>query len=125
MPKKSPDKRAYTPPVFRGFIDLPLTDAQLDAQKRWDVSDDALLDGLLKFTEEGYAVKFRWDSYNECHQATATPVDSAHSYAGWYLTGRGSAPIKALKQLLWLHYHVLDALWPVDNPVPKRKDKFE
>lgn len=125
MPKKSPTRNEYTPIPFNGFIDLNLTDAQLESQKAWKIDPETLLDGVLKLCEEGYAMKLRWDSYNECHQCTITPQSRDHAYAGWYLTGRGSSPEKAIKQCLWLHYHVLDTVWPVADNKPRRKDKFE
>jgi hypothetical protein len=88
----------------------------LAGQKSWQVGPDDLFDGLLKFLEEGYSVKFRYDDHNQCHQASATGVALDHDYCGWHLVGRGSSPEKALKQLLYLHYHVWKRNWPLGGP---------
>ena len=113
---------AYTPPPFVGFIDPYLSPQELQQQKEMPFSEEAAFDSLLKFIEEGFAVKFSYDDNNCCHQATASPKKSNHPYAGMYLIGRGSEPIKALKQLLYKHYHILDGVWSTEFIKNSRED---
>ena len=112
----------YVPPPFIGFIDPRLTSEELQRQKEMQLTAEDAFDSLLKFVEEGYAVKFAYDDNNCCHQATATPKKHSHPYAGMYLVGRGSEPLKALKQLLFKHYHILDGIWSVDFVRNARED---
>lgn len=121
MPKKQPLPQ-NSPYPFHGFVDVRLTEQQLAGQKHWQVDSDVLLDALLKFVEEGFSVKFRYDGVNGCHQAAATGVDTAHDYCGWHLVGRGSSPEKALKQLLYIHYHLWEGVWPIGKPKQSRDD---
>ena len=118
-PKKA---SAYTPPPFVGFIDPYLSPAELEKQKEMTLSPEEAFDSLLKFIEEGFSVKFSWDDANCCHQATATPKKPDHPYAGMYLVGRGSEPIKALKQILFKHYHILDGIWSTEFVRTARED---
>lgn len=112
----------YTPPKFVGFIDPYLSPSELAQQKEMVLSADDAFDALLKFIEEGYSVKFSWDGNNFCHQATATPKNPEHEYAGMYLVGRGSEPLKALKQLLFKHYTILRGVWSTDYIKGARED---
>lgn len=112
----------YVPPTFVGFIDPYLSPSELEAQKSMVLSAEEAFDSLLKFIEEGFCVKFSWDANNRCHQATATPKQNDHDYAGMYLVGRGSEPLKALKQLLFKHYTILNGVWSVDYIKTGRED---
>lgn len=112
----------YVPPTFIGFIDPYLSAHELEQQKQMVLSPEDAFDILLKFVEEGFSIKFAWDNNNNCHQATATPKSPDHPYAGMYLIGRGSEPIKALKQLIFKHYHILKGVWSADLVRGTRED---
>mgnify|MGYP005858164155 FL=1 len=112
----------YTPPPFIGFLDPYLSPAELEKQKEMQLSAEEGFDSLLKFIEEGFSLKFSYDDNNCCHQVTATPKKHSHPYAGMYLVGRGSEPLKALKQLLFKHYHILDGIWSIDFVRNMRED---
>ena len=112
----------YVPPKFLGFIDPYLSPHELEQQKQTTLAPEDAFDALLKFVEEGFTVKFAWDAANCCHQATATPRQTDHPYAGMYLIGRGSDPLKALKQLLFKHYTILDGVWSTDFIRNSRED---
>ena len=120
--RTSGKQEKYTPPPFIGFIDPRLTPHELEKQKEMQLTAEEGFDSLLKFIEEGFSVKFSFDDSNCCHQATATPKKTSHPYAGMYLVGRGSEPLKALKQLLYKHYHILNGIWSSDFIKNPRED---
>lgn len=122
MPKKTQQKAANQPYPFHGFVDVRLTEVQLAGQKKWEVSPEELLEGMLTLVEADYAVKFKWDSNNNCHQASLTGNGIDHEYCGWHLVARGSSPLKALKQLLYIHFKLWEGVWPLQAPKQARED---
>jgi len=123
MAKKPSQKQQSFP--FKGFLDVALTKEQLAGQKSWNPSLEELMQGLQRLTEDDLGVKFRWDTHNRCHMATASPISPDHECAGWYLSGRGSTPEKALKQLLYIHFVMWNGAWPIHNLEKARREDYE
>lgn len=108
MPPKKQDPKNRP---FHGYISVDLTKVQAEQCKSrpWDA--ERFANALQMFIDEGFRVTLSEDTYNECFQATVTPQDFKHKYAGWHLTGRGSNVAKALKQVVYIHYELLDGDW--------------
>lgn len=96
---------------FHGYVQIDLDKAQTEdcKSRKWDAETFAT--SLQRLVVDGYRVTLSEDTYNECYQATITPQDVKHKHAGWHLSGRGSNVAKALKQLVYIHYEVLDTDW--------------
>lgn len=93
------------------FVKFELEEVELKKLKAWQ-PDLAEIDSLLeKFEEEGYNISFKMDTFNDCLACYATTKDVKSPNFNLCLSGRGSTPIKAFKQLIWKH-HLSDGQWP-------------
>lgn len=93
------------------FVQYELDKTQQEACKNHEVTSDQLFDELLAFISDGYKVTFRYDSYNECYSTFMQSGGEGGPNAGYILTGRGSTPLKAFKQLVYKHRVCLDGEW--------------
>lgn len=66
---------------------------------------------LLRLTEEGMKVTIAYDDFNECYSCYLIPKSPDHTNAGCILSGRGSTPIKAIKQAAYIHWNIFDGDW--------------
>lgn len=94
------------------FVRYELSDDEAKNLKTAEVSEKAALEGVVALVEQEYKLTMRWDGYHGCHCVWLLPPDNHPDNAGLILTGRGSSPFKALKQLLWLHYERFKEIWP-------------
>lgn len=104
MANKKPQntKREYEPVPFKGFINYTLTDAEKSQIKASGVDHDRLWDASEALLEANWALKIRYDYYNHAYQASLTCNDAKSVDSGWFLVGRGSTPMKALRQALYI-----------------------
>lgn len=120
--QKSIEKRpgqSSTPPKAKAdrfndsvFIKRELTADEQRLCKAQAFTPDQAFEQLLKLCDKGYRLTFKYDTYTNSHAVWASAADSEHQNFGYILTGRGSEPIKALKQLLYKHYNLCnDETW--------------
>jgi hypothetical protein len=75
---------------------------------------------VTTFVDEGYNVVFKVDQQHECYMASATMQVKGHINYNICMTGRGSSPMKAAKQMFFKH-QACDGKWPYyDNEQDKR-----
>jgi hypothetical protein len=109
LPKQTKSKPE--PPPFKGFIEYDLTEEEKSHLKAQPFE---LVDANVQMTnlvQAEYRVSFGFDFYNSTFTCSLSHKDPKHGNAGWVLVGRGSEPIKALKQVLYKHYQVFDEVW--------------
>jgi hypothetical protein len=86
--------------------------AEVKAAK-WDSGEfDTSMSVLMV---DGYKLSIRYDKFNDCFAAWLLPVNT-HKNKGLILAGRGSTPMRAVKQLVYIHYKVLDGDWTSEQP---------
>lgn len=109
MPQKS--KGRVEPAPFKGFIEYDLTE---DEKRTLKAQSFELVDAnvcLTNLVQSEYRVSFGFDFYNNSFTCSISHKDPKHANAGWVLVGRGSEPLKALKQAAYKHYSVFDEVW--------------
>jgi len=109
MPKSKPAK-AQAP--FNGFINYELSVEQKTLLKKRDFPSDLIDSEIVRLNEAGYKVSFSSDTYSGGHAAFLVATQQDNENYGWVLSGRGSTPIKALKQLLYKHWELFEGSWP-------------
>ncbi len=111
--KKSSFKPSQSvPSSFRGFINVFLTDEARQYIKSKPFDDDVFAQELFRSIQEGYKFTFSADDYNHAYQVIGTRQDKDHPDFGILLSGRGSTPVKAFKQWLYLCRDVVgDSSW--------------
>jgi hypothetical protein len=93
------------------FINVPLTDEHKAQIKAWTM-DLAEFDSLMtKLIEEGIRVTIVYDDFNQCFSTTLAQKDDKHRNAPYLLSGKGSTPLKSVRQALFIHWKLLDGDW--------------
>lgn len=99
-------------PSFRGFLNMNLTDEDKAIIKSVAYDMAAWSDDIEKWIDSGFKFTFSEDTYNHCHQVIGQRVDKDHVDYGIMLTGRGSTPVKAFKQWVYIQSRLVgDADW--------------
>lgn len=93
------------------FVQYELSAEEKKQCKSWCTSFEEIDTLLLRLMEGGYRASEKWDDYGKCFAAFIQTFDTKHPHFGCILTGRGSTPLKALKQALFKHYVVFDEEW--------------
>lgn len=113
MAAKKPAKRQPpSNPSFKGFLNMNLSDEDKAILKA-TTYDEAMWQGdLEKWIDNGFKFTFSEDTYNHCFQVIGTRQDKDHKDFGILLTGRGSTPIKAFKQWVYVQTRLIgEADW--------------
>jgi len=93
------------------FINFPLTKEQKAAIKEWSLTLEEMDDLLTKLTETDHKLTIRWDDKNEAHACWIVPTTDKHPNEGLLLSGRGSTPLKAVRQALYIHFYLFEGNW--------------
>jgi hypothetical protein len=104
-------QRAQVP--FKGFVPGDLTDVERKQCKDWPIWGERSDDMLANLLDNGYTLSIKPDTRGGGYMAFITANTAGHAYAGWVLSGRGSTPLKSLKQACFRHYVMLDEVWEV------------
>lgn len=107
MPKKNGNDAGWN----KTFVNVNLTNDDRQAIKAWSLTLEDLDNAFLKLVEEGHRVNVSYDSFNQCFSATLNQTDEKHRNAPLLLSGKGSTPLKALKQVMYIHWKLLDGDW--------------
>jgi hypothetical protein len=102
---KKPDTRRENrreAPEFKGFINYNLSDDEKKRLKEVGVDHERLWDTFESLAESAYYVKIKYDYYNHAYQAVMSTADPKSADAGWYVVGRGSTPMKAFRQAIYI-----------------------
>jgi len=94
------------------FLSYSLTKEQQAELKKTTMSADDYDNMLLRLEEDGYKITGRYDDFNKAFACWIMPVEKKHPNYGYILTGRGSTPLKAIKQAAYIHYTIFDQDWP-------------
>ena len=101
--------------VKKQFVRYELDAAQLKACKASPLPLAELDSLLVRLTEAQYTFKICWDDFNSCQQVIMQTDDEKSANAKLMLVGRGSTPVKALKQVLFKHFQGCNEVWPTPD----------
>lgn len=113
---RDPKPTKPKPPVQPRFNDVQFVNWSLDAEqkaacKAWVLSIEDYDAALGNLIEAGYKTTVSYDQFRHCFTASIVPTKEAKENQGYILTGKGSTPTKAIKQALYIHFHVMDENW--------------
>jgi hypothetical protein len=115
FPSKKPTRKKNEPaPALERdwWVNYDLDEAMTLECKQWIPTFEELDDLLSRFIEEGYKLQIMWDARNHCHACYCYVIGENTPNKGLILTGRGSAPMRAVRNLLFKHYKALKGVWP-------------
>lgn len=93
------------------FVQRELSKEEQAACKKQEASLGAMDDSVLSLADRGYRISLKWDEYSSSYGAWMQQTKPTGENAGMCLTGRGSTPFKAVKQLLFKHFILLEENW--------------
>jgi hypothetical protein len=106
--KQPTTKSVPSKPSDISWVNYTLSTEQKAELKSQDFDFDA---AAIRLTEENLKITISYDDFNECYSAFLIPKSAEHKNAGCILSGRGSTPIKAVKQAAYIHWNIFDGDW--------------
>lgn len=85
------------------FVNYSLSAQEKDQCKLWCPTLDELDTELYAVCRDLFKVTVKYDAYSDGYAAWLVPHNTNTELAGMILSGRGSTPIKAVRQVLFLH----------------------
>lgn len=121
-PKTYPEK----PPTNEkfAFVRYELEAVELQALKAWKPTLGELDDAIVGLVELRYKFTIKWDTYNNCYQCSMQTDNKFDPNYNLCLVGRGSSPMRSVKQVLWKHKSC-DSVWPTPDFSGKRSAEFD
>lgn len=106
------NRRPASGPAFKPaeFVNINLEDSQRQELKAQNFDMKGFDDVLTVLFEGNYKLTIRFDAKNDCFAAWIVAPDAGPN-KGCILAGRGSTPSKAVKQVLFIHFRLLDGKW--------------
>lgn len=113
---RDPKNKAATKPTVPRFNDVQFINWSLTTEQKQDCKQFLTTDGdydeaLVVIIQAGYKVTASYDGFRDCFTASVVPTKDAKNNQGYILTGKGSTPLKAIKQALYIHYRIMDEDW--------------
>lgn len=98
---------------FRGFVNHTLTKEDKVEYGRWRADEDTRDNTLPSLLEDGYRLSLSMDKRTSSFMAAISTKDNSHVNAGLVLTARaGHDAWEAAARAMYLHYYVLEEIWP-------------
>lgn len=107
-PKQKPTQQRFNDVQF---VNWSLSVEEKAACKGWLLGEGELDNACVLLIEGGYKVTVSYDVFRSCFTASIVPTKDAKSNQGYILTGKGSTPLKSIKQAAYIHFHVMDGEW--------------
>lgn len=113
---RQPKDAPKSAPKAERFNDVKFVNWSLDADqkaacKAWELERDDIDNLLVKTIEGGYKVTLSYDGFRSAYTASLIAQQEAKTNYGFILAGKGSTPLKALKQALYIHYYIMAEDW--------------
>lgn len=93
------------------FINWSLSADEKATVKGWQPTADELDDIALKIIQESCKITFGYDERGNAFTCSLVPQQGHKTNKGYILVGRGSTPIKAFKQAVFIHTSVFHGDW--------------
>jgi hypothetical protein len=112
-PSETPEGKPAFKPRFNDaqFINRDLTQEEREVLKKlsfWDTEWDS---HFLRACEAGYRFTVKYEHFSKCFAVYMSIDLKSHPNFGFILTGRGSTPTKAIRQVLFKHVHLASEEW--------------
>jgi hypothetical protein len=119
------DERAGKKTAYVGksnFVNYSMTTDEKATLKMavWGIEEYE--NALIRLAEEEYGIGFSEDAFSGGYSCILRPKFADNKNAGYLLSGRGSTPLKALKQVSYIHWSVFDGDWGAHYQAGKREE---
>src|SRR5512140_3820652 len=93
------------------FINHELSASELKSLKAHKLDAEELDSEMVRLQEEGYKFISKFDNWSRSNAVFLIDEEGRTQNKGLILTGRGSTPLKALRQVLFKHHKAADGSW--------------
>jgi len=109
------------------FADVTFVTLTLDKKQKAELKAQAwgieeFDTAVLRLAEYGYKVSMQEDEFNKCYSCFITQRKADGQNYGYILTGRGSTPAKAVKQAIYIGFHLLEGSFENYSPDQRGED---
>lgn len=124
---REPKARPTPKPTQQRFNDVQFVNWSLSAEEKtackgWLSNVEEYDNALLATIEAGYKITISYDTFRTCFTSSIVPTKDAKSNQGYILTGKGSTPLKASKQAMFIHYQIMGEEWASYSVVSKSEE---
>lgn len=103
----------------KGFVNLSLTEAQVQTALKLYGEEEKLSRDYLAILYDGYRVTTSYDPRSEAFVCTLNCKDEASENYGWLLSSFAPTPHEALVLTLYKHVYILEGSWAeIGNKAP-------
>jgi len=102
------DKREF---VWRGFIDVKMSEMDKANMQAWDITDQDVWDGIAQYCEAGVKVTMVWSPQQKAFICSGVGQANAGVNAGWCVTAFAKDPYSAARTWLFKVATMLPADW--------------
>jgi len=103
--------------VFKGYVNVNLTDPELDQLKLYeDSTDEEVSDRVISVCELGYKIGFSYDAHHGCIALALTCRNEHSMYYGYVFMLTHEEPLRALMAARWLvDTYLIDELYALPD----------
>lgn len=111
MAKKLQTAKTWEKVDWQGFLERPLTDAELEECDGWHVQPHEVWELIEGITTDLYQFQISYSQVTHMATATMTDRNARRPTAGWALSAKDENCAGACKALLFKHFNVLRTDW--------------
>lgn len=93
------------------FVNRELTKEEAAELKEMPLWSEDWSSWFTRACDAGYSFSIRYDAYSEAFACFVSTKKEDDDNFGCILTGRGSEPLKALRQALYKHWRLAECQW--------------
>lgn len=109
-------------PEWKGFLERPLTEAELDALDNWKPKPAELFELVHALLEDGYNLSLSYSAKTKSATCTLKDEHPDRATAGYALSSHDTDGLSALKMAMYKHHSALERNWaPLTGTPPKAR----
>lgn len=93
------------------FINWSLTKEQKAEVKAWSPDVEEVDEIEAEIIQENCKITRSYDDFASCYSCSIVPTNKHKTNHGYILVGKGSTPLKAFKQAVYIHKQVFAGDW--------------
>lgn len=93
------------------WINWSLSNEQKQTLKAWVPTVEEIDDWEIKLIQSNHKITTSYDKYGDCYTTSVVPTEDNTINSGFILTGKGSTPLKSLKQAVYIHFTIFEGDW--------------
>lgn len=97
--------------VWKGFVDVKLSDTDKANYATWDIADDDVWDGIATYCEAGVKIAITYNKQNASFNCAGTGQQGAGENHGYCVVAHAKSPYEAARVWLYKVSALLGDIW--------------